>query len=180
MTTENTNNQTLLDDSYYPYTDSYGYLAGKISARYVNSYNEATVVKAELPNTELQAHHNWKWTGTEWISAPDNRGRTWYNPDDTDQYFAAKLPTDTPPSTWAEWKPGQNRVVKPEELNRKKWIEVRQQRDYLLKESDWTILPDSPLTGQQKAQWTAYRQSLRNLPQTQSDPFNIVWPTKPT
>jgi len=31
------------------------------------------------------------------------------------------------------------------------------------------------MTEEQKA----YRQALRDLPSTQSDPFNITWPTKP-
>jgi hypothetical protein len=33
------------------------------------------------------------------------------------------------------------------------------------------------MTDAQKAEWAAYRQALRDLPQTQTDPFNIVWPT---
>ena len=59
------------------------------------------------------------------------------------------------------------------------WDLVRVNRTNLLKESDWTQGTDSPLTDSKKAEWVTYRQSLRNIP-TQSDPYNITWPTKPS
>lgn len=58
------------------------------------------------------------------------------------------------------------------------WIKVREQRNSLLAQSDWTTLPDSPLSQEQKQQWIVYRQALRDVT-IQPDPFNIVWPTKP-
>ena len=59
------------------------------------------------------------------------------------------------------------------------WDLVRVNRTNLLKESDWTQGADSPLTDSKKAEWVTYRQSLRNIP-TQSDPYKITWPTKPS
>lgn len=59
------------------------------------------------------------------------------------------------------------------------WDLVRVNRTNLLKESDWTQGADSPLTDSKKTEWATYRQSLRNIP-TQSDPYNITWPTKPS
>lgn len=56
------------------------------------------------------------------------------------------------------------------------WSEVRSKRDALLVACDWTMVPDAPTD---KVAWTAYRQELRDLPETQTDPFNIVWPEKP-
>lgn len=58
------------------------------------------------------------------------------------------------------------------------WIEVRSIRNLYLSESDWTQLPDAPLTTEKKAEWVAYRQHLRDVT-LQSDPFNINWGTKP-
>lgn len=55
------------------------------------------------------------------------------------------------------------------------WNIVRSDRNSRLKDCDWTVLPDSPMD---KDSWATYRQALRDLT-TQSDPFNIVWPTKP-
>jgi hypothetical protein len=42
---------------------------------------------------------------------------------------------------------------------------VRAYRDQLLQESDYTQLPDVPITPAQVAQWRAYRQALRDYPQ---------------
>ena len=60
-----------------------------------------------------------------------------------------------------------------------KWAEVRTTRNTLLSESDWTQFQDSPITGSTLTEWQTYRQSLRDVT-TQSDPYNIVWPTIPS
>jgi len=52
------------------------------------------------------------------------------------------------------------------------WTDIRQQRNRLLSESDWTQLADSPAD---KDKWAVYRQELRDIT-TQEDPFSIVWP----
>jgi hypothetical protein len=52
-------------------------------------------------------------------------------------------------------------------------------RDILLQQSDWTQLPDVPLTEAQRQAWVAYRQSLRDVPQQPGFPDNIVWPVAP-
>lgn len=49
----------------------------------------------------------------------------------------------------------------PEE---EKWEIIRKYRDRLLKESDWTQLPDSPLTEDKRKVWAEYRAVLRDLP----------------
>lgn len=56
------------------------------------------------------------------------------------------------------------------------WAGVRAERDRLLAASDWTQLPDVPLTT--KEAWAAYRQALRDITE-QPDPLNIVWPEPP-
>ena len=57
---------------------------------------------------------------------------------------------------------------------------LRHYRDTLLRESDWTQFTDSPLTDLKKTEWKTYRQSLRDLPATESDPENATFPTKPS
>jgi len=42
--------------------------------------------------------------------------------------------------------------------------EMRQLRDGLLAASDWTQMPDSPHTDEQRAAWATYRQQLRDAP----------------
>jgi hypothetical protein len=58
-----------------------------------------------------------------------------------------------------------------------KWDEIRNLRTELLKECDWTVLPDSPV-GENRTAWIQYRQELRNIT-SQENPFSIVWPTQP-
>ena len=53
---------------------------------------------------------------------------------------------------------------------------VRQQRDKLLQESDWTQLSDSQID---KKIWKEYRQALRDITLQDGFPHNIVWPEKP-
>ena len=57
-----------------------------------------------------------------------------------------------------------------------KWAEVRNYRNALLRESDWRALSDVTLSDA----WRTYRQELRDIPSTQSDPFNITYPTPPS
>jgi hypothetical protein len=59
---------------------------------------------------------------------------------------------------------------------------LRLKRDALLKESDWTLMPDSPLSDAKKTEWATYRQSLRDLPNNNNDITSIddvVFPNKP-
>lgn len=53
---------------------------------------------------------------------------------------------------------------------------VREQRDALLAESDWTQVADAPVD---KSAWAAYRQALRDIPQQAGFPTQIDWPVKP-
>ena len=61
--------------------------------------------------------------------------------------------------------------------------EVRNQRDQLLAQSDWTQMPDSPLSVEVKAAWAQYRQELRNLPENLlpdvENWFDVVFPNRP-
>ena len=56
------------------------------------------------------------------------------------------------------------------------WNKVREQRNQLLKDSDWTQISDYNLGLENKEQWATYRQELRDLPNLQSNPFDILWP----
>ena len=46
---------------------------------------------------------------------------------------------------------------------------VREVRDKLLQQSDWTQLPDSPLSDAKRAEWATYRQALRDITETYAD-----------
>ncbi|MCS6257474.1 tail fiber assembly protein [Shewanella baltica] len=60
-----------------------------------------------------------------------------------------------------------------------KWREVRRMRDALITQTDYTQIPDNPLSVEKKAEFAAYRQALRDLPQSTDNPDEIVWPVKP-
>jgi hypothetical protein len=55
-------------------------------------------------------------------------------------------------------------------------IEARVQRDDLLKDSDYSQLPDAPVDA---VAWATYRQALRDVPEQDGFPDTINWPTKP-
>lgn len=59
------------------------------------------------------------------------------------------------------------------------WGAVRGQRNFRLAMCDWTQLADAPLSNVEMQDWGSYRQALRDIT-TQSDPFNIQWPARPT
>lgn len=56
-------------------------------------------------------------------------------------------------------------------------IRVRQQRDQLLAATDWTQVTDVPQAI--KDRYAAYRQALRDIPQQEGFPDNVVWPVAP-
>jgi len=59
------------------------------------------------------------------------------------------------------------------------WAEVRAKRNALLASCDFTQLDDVP-SHINKADWATYRQALRDLPASVSDPTQITWPTAPS
>ena len=63
------------------------------------------------------------------------------------------------------------------ELDDSTWENIRSKRDYILKSTDWTVTPGCTVD---QAQWSAYRQNLRDIPQTYSKLEDINWPTKPS
>ena len=61
--------------------------------------------------------------------------------------------------------------------------ELRSIRNDALRDSDWAVLPDSPISDELKLKYISYRQTLRDLPSMYSDATSltqIVWPVEPT
>ena len=61
-------------------------------------------------------------------------------------------------------------------LTDQKWIAIRLERDRRLQTTDWRASSDLTLSDD----WKNYRNELRQIPQTQTDPYNIAWPTEPS
>jgi hypothetical protein len=60
--------------------------------------------------------------------------------------------------------------------------DLRQRRNRLLLESDWTMLADTTLTNVQKTSWMNYRTELRNITDglsTVEDVNSVVFPNTP-
>jgi hypothetical protein len=99
-----------------------------------------------------------------------------YLPDE--YYVANKLPVKIPskPSAYYYF-----------DYDTKEWVlnidlvklDILSKRSKLLYASDWTQIPNNPLTTEQQAVWATYRQELRDIPQQSGYPFNVIWPTPP-
>ena len=59
------------------------------------------------------------------------------------------------------------------------WDDIRSTRDEILQATDWTMTTGASVD---QAQWAAYRQNIRDIPQTYSGktPDEVVWPTQPS
>jgi len=59
------------------------------------------------------------------------------------------------------------------------WDDIRATRDQILRDTDWTMTTGATVD---QAQWAAYRQVIRDIPQTYKDktPDDVVWPTQPS
>lgn len=55
-------------------------------------------------------------------------------------------------------------------------IRLRYWRDNELKNTDWTQVEDAPVD---KTAWATYRQALRDLPESNSNPRKIELPARP-
>ena len=70
--------------------------------------------------------------------------------------------------------------------------QLRKTRNQMLTDSDWTVMPDSPLSDSKKNEWKTYRQALRDLTKTAKpkvintgpsmllDPSSVTFPEKPS
>ena len=44
------------------------------------------------------------------------------------------------------------------------WRKIRKERNQLLKDSDYIMVSDAPITTEKKEEWETYRQALRDIP----------------
>jgi len=66
-----------------------------------------------------------------------------------------------------------------EEAKTREFNNVRNTRNLLLSQCDWTQASDVQLSAAKKQEWATYRQALRDIMETVTDPFNPAFPTKP-
>ena len=58
--------------------------------------------------------------------------------------------------------------------------DMRDERNSLLAQSDWTQAADSPLTDSKKQQWADYRSALRDFPATWTPADTANFPDQPS
>jgi len=61
-----------------------------------------------------------------------------------------------------------------------KWKDIRRLRNAKLENTDWMLLDDAGLSIPQRQQVIAYRNELRDIPQTFANPDNVVWSDVPS
>ena len=57
---------------------------------------------------------------------------------------------------------------------------VREQRDRLIAETDFLLMPDYPIGPDDLSAIKAYRQALRDIPQQEGFPIDVKWPESPS
>lgn len=57
---------------------------------------------------------------------------------------------------------------------------VRAKRDSLISETDYLLTSDYPISAEDLEAVKVYRQALRDVPQQEGFPFDVVWPELPT
>ena len=65
------------------------------------------------------------------------------------------------------------------DLEETSWAIIRKKRDYLLWTTDWSMTPGCTVD---QAAWAAYRQALRDIPQSYKSTgyASVVWPSTPS
>lgn len=87
--------------------------------------------------------------------------------------FTQRLREGTPVLVDGVWKQSWN----IEDLEREVVEElIRNKRNKLLTNSDWTQIQDATVD---KQAWATYRQQLRDITSQEEFPFNVTWPTAP-
>jgi len=78
---------------------------------------------------------------------------------------------------YLEW--AKTNTIEAADKNILTWNDIRSTRDQILRDTDWTMTTGATVD---QAQWAAYRQVIRDIPQTYKDktPDDVVWPTQPS
>ena len=96
----------------------------------------------------------------------------------TDNAFIPFDPANRDYAEYLHWLENGNTPL-PAEVTEVTWDTIRAKRDQLLRDSDYTMTPGATVD---QGQWSAYRQILRDLPQTfaATGPESVIWPTAPS
>ena len=120
-------------------------------------------VREQFVNSLAGSINKYVWKGSDWVLEQ--------NTTEIERFgFTLEDFPDAPVPEKPNYNPDERSLEQEAE-------ESRAQRDALLVESDWAVLPDAPVADGQA--WKDYRQALRDVPQQTGFPTDIDWPTKP-
>jgi len=119
-------------------------------------------VRERFVNSLAGSINKYVWNGSEWTLEQ--------NTSEIEKFdFSLDDFPDAPVPDMPDYNPDQRQLEQEAE-------EVRTQRDALLKDSDWTQVSDAPVD---QSAWANYRQALRDLPEQEGFPQEVVWPQIP-
>jgi len=119
-------------------------------------------VRERFVNALAGSINKYVWNGTEWTLEQ--------NTSEIEKFdFSLDDFPDAPVPEMPAYNPDERALEQEAE-------EVRTQRDALLKDSDWTQVSDAPVD---QSAWANYRQALRDLPEQEGFPQEVVWPNPP-
>lgn len=96
----------------------------------------------------------------------------------TEEYTEQEMVTEQEPygvMTVTKWIAGELPEPDVSDLE----LSVRAERDRLLLETDWTQVLDAPISAECREAFRMYRQALRDVPQQENFPRDVIWPVKP-
>lgn len=111
--------------------------------------NEKKITREAVSNMDTP-QHGWQYTTYEMVTALPAGG------------------ISTNPDAWAA-------LVRQHDYDAAA-AAVRAERGKLIDATDWTMLTDAKTV---KADWKAYRQALRDVPEQAGFPYAVEWPTPP-
>jgi hypothetical protein len=130
----------------------------QLSEELINYFDGDVVFESATPETgryEIAFRDGVQLIGNKWFT----------------KYSIGPVFQDTPEATAA-----QQQQEYRDRLDNQQASSMRSERNRRLSECDWTVLTDSPVNVNT---WSAYRQSLRDVPDQAGFPWDVQWPTKP-
>lgn len=128
------------------------------------------MLRKDYPNTSFPKQPSDKLLGQYGMYRVDAAPEPTY--DERTQRIAKKDLPDFIDGKWViAWSVFQKEQEQIDQETQAKSEEIRSQRNDLLAKSDWTQLPDAPLTEEKRAEWSTYRQALRDLSTLEGFPY---------
>lgn len=179
----------------YVFSPKNGELTGQRPAQVVNGkpLTKSAYATTTPPPENIPDGHVARWTGSAWETVEDHRqhldekgtkqgGTPYWLPDQGDDWQSpARYMEDLGPLPTGAVTV---RPEKPAPTEAELFQQLRTERDRRLAATDFLLMPDYPISNDQRAVVQAYRQALRDLPAQSGAPWDgggeaTPWPELP-